>query len=200
MVSGKSSSKVSHPMKSLIPRLPLTALIYSVAVASVFAADPAEVAAHSKSYTAAGEEILAMVNSKKVDAEAVVKKTDTMVADGIWIAEEYLKLKPEASKWFKAVFEKIPDIKKMPYEEIEKNWHDGHHFDGKEKEIGINHQDEKNEHFRDPLDSVTHALLIQCSAKDFGAKKDEESLKRMKSDVAEGLEQFKKAVAVVAKK
>jgi len=83
---------------------------------------------------------------------------------------------------------------------LKKNWHDGHHFDGKEKEIGINHQDEKNEHFRDPLDSVTHALLIQRSAKDFGAKQDEESLKRMKSDVAEGLEQFKKAFAVVAKK
>ncbi|MEI6873171.1 MAG: hypothetical protein WCL08_12905 [Verrucomicrobiota bacterium] len=187
-------------MKISVPRLSLTALVYSVAATSMFAADSAEVAAHSKSYTAAGEAVLAMVNSKKVDAEAVVKKTDTMIADGIWIAEEYLKLKPEASKWFKAVFEKIPEIKKMPYEEIEKNWHDGHHFDGKEKEIGINHQDEKNEHFRDPLDSVTHALLIQRSAKDFGAKQDEESLKRMKSDVAEGLEQFKKAVAVVAKK
>ncbi|NBV86797.1 MAG: hypothetical protein EBS01_11195 [Verrucomicrobia bacterium] len=141
-----------------------------------------------------------MVNTKKVDAEAIVKKTDVMVADAMWIAEEYLKLKPEASKWFKAVFENIPAIKKMGYEEIEKNWHDGHHFDGKEKEIGINHQDEKNEHFRDPLDSVTHALLIQRSARDFGAKPDEESLKRMKSDAAEGIEQLKKAAAVVSKK
>jgi hypothetical protein len=185
-------------MKYSITRLIFAASIYSASTA--FAADPAEIAAHAKSYTDAGENVLAMVNSKKVDAEAVTKKTDAMVADGIWIAEEYLKLKPEAAKWFRAVFDNISAIKKMPYEEIEKNWHDGHHFDGKEKEIGINHQDEKNEHFRDPLDSVTHALLVQRAAKDFSTKPDEENLKRMKSDTAEGLEQFKKAVAVVSKK
>jgi hypothetical protein len=187
-------------MKYSIPRLILAASICSISVTAAFAADPSEIAAHAKSYTAAGEAVLAMVNSKKVDAEAVSKKTETMVTDGMWIAEEYLKLKPEAAKWFKAVFDNMPAIKKMPYEEIEKNWHDGHHFDGKEKEIGINHQDEKNEHFRDPLDSVTHALLVQRSATDYGAKPNEESLKRMKSDTAEGLEQFKKAVAVVSKK
>jgi hypothetical protein len=187
-------------MKYSIPHLILAASICSISFAAAFAADPAEIATHAKSYTAAGEAVLAMVNSKKVDTEAVLKKTDTMVADGIWIAEEYLKLKPEAAKWFKAVFDNMPAIKKMPYEEIEKNWHDGHHFDGKEKEIGINHQDEKNEHFRDPLDSVTHALLIQRAATDYSAKPNEESLKRMKSDTAEGLEQFKKAVAVVSKK
>ncbi len=191
-------SKIFSLMKYTVTRLILAASILSVSAA--FAADPSEIAAHAKSYTTAGETVLAMVNSKKVDSEAVAKKTDTMVADGMWIAEEYLKLKPEAAKWFKAVFDNIPAIKKMPYEEIEKNWHDGHHFDGKEKEIGINHQEEKNEHFRDPLDSVTHALLVQRAAKDFSTKPDEESLKRMKSDTAEGLEQFKKAVAVVSKK
>ncbi len=164
------------------------------------AADPAAAAAHLKSYTAAGEAVLSMANSQKLDVDVVDKKIDIMVADGIWIAEEYLKVKPEASKWFKAVFDNIPAIKKLPFEEIEKNWHDGHHFDGKEKEIGINHQDEKNEHFRNPLDSVTHPLMVQRAAHDYAQKKDAEDIKRIKEEMNEGLDQVKKAVEVISKK
>jgi len=169
-------------------------------VQSLRAADPAAVAAHLKSYTAAGEAIVQMANSKKVDAAELDKKVDSMVADGIWMSEEYLKLKPEGTKWFQAVFSNIPAIKKLPAEEIEKNWHDGHHFDGKEKEIGINHQDEKNEHFRDPLDSVTHPLIISRAGHDYVDKKDEASLKMMKENAAEALDQVKKAAAAISKK
>lgn len=175
-------------------------LTSSLSAPGVLAADAAEAAAHLKSYISAGEAIVAMANSRKVDVEAVDKKVDSMVEEAIWIAKEYLKVKPEAAKWFQAVFDHIPEIKKLPFEEIEKNWHDGHHFDGKEKEIGINHQDEKNEHFRDPLDSVTHPLMVQRAAHDYVAKKDEESLKHVKEEMSEGLEQVRKAVAVISKK
>ena len=75
-------------MKYSTPRLILAASIFSISVSAAFAADPAEIAAHAKSYTAAGEAVLAMVNSKKVDAEAVSKKTDTMIA----------RFRPEFSK------------------------------------------------------------------------------------------------------
>ena len=167
---------------------------------ALFAADPAAVTSHLRSYTSAGEAIVVMANTKKVDVSEVDKKVDAMVADAMWMAEEYLKAKPEATKWFQAVFSNIAAIKKMPVEEIEKNWHDGHHFDGKEKEIGINHQDEKNEHFRDPLDAVTHPLIIQRAAHDFAEKKDEASLKLMKENAAEALDQVKKAAAAISKK
>jgi len=185
-------------MNKYLMSVSAVALVCSANFAS--AADPATAAAHLKAYTAAGESIVAMANTKKIDIEALDKKVDGMVVDSMWIAEEYLKLKPEAAKWFHAVFENIPNIKKLPFEEIEKNWHDGHHFDGKEKEIGIDHQAEKNEHFRDPLDSVTHPLMVQKLAHDYVAKKDEEILKKMKEEMTEGLDQVKKAVAVISKK
>jgi hypothetical protein len=188
--------KTSNRFISSVAAVCCVASVVSVA----FAADSAAVASHLKSYTASGEALLSMANSKKVDVAELDKRVDGMVADGIWMAEEYLKVKPEATKWFQAVFANIPAIKKLPAEEIEKQWHDGHHFDGKEKEIGINHQDEKNEHFRDPLDSVTHPLIIQRAGRDFAEKKDEASLKMMKENAAEALEQVKKAALALSKK
>ncbi len=179
----------------------------SLAVAGLFCAtgevratDVAEASARWKSYSSAGDALLLLVNTKKVDVETVDQKAAVMVADATWVANEYLKLKPEASKWFKAVFDNLPSIRKMPYEEIEKNWHDGRYFEGKEKEIGIDPQDEKNEHFRDPLDAVTHVILVQRSAQDYVSKKEPEALRRMKADLVEGLDQMRKAVAVISKK
>src|SRR5262245_429185 len=114
----------------------LAGFLLALGSSQVSAADKAEVETHAKSYHAAGKALVEMAITKKIDPAGLEKQVDTLVADAVWFAEQYAKVHPKGQKLIKTVLENVAAMKKMPFKELEHQWHDGHYFDGKAAEIG----------------------------------------------------------------
>lgn len=71
------------------------------------------------------------------------------------------------------------------FSQIEDRWHDLGYT--KEKEYGVDMEDEENEHYTDPLHVMIHPLMVLRAAKD--GDKD-----AMKAGMTEGMEQMEIAV------
>ena len=185
-------------MKPLI----LTSLICALAQLTPMlrAAEKAELESHASSYHAAGKAIVEMAITKKVDSTEVAKRVETLVSDAIWMAKEYAKAKPKGERLLKVILENVETMKKLSFKELEHEWHDLHHFDKADKDIGLDVKAEENEHFTDPIHSIVHPLLVLKAAESFVSSKSEGDLKSIKEEMEEGLEQMEKQKDTLLKK
>lgn len=184
-------------MKKLLP-LTLGA-VFGLAL-SLHAADKAAIEAHALSYHTAGKAVVEMALTKKVDAAEVDKKVQIMVADAVWFNTEYAKAFPKGEKLLKVIADHVEAMRKLSYKELEHEWHDMHHFDKADKDIGLDVKAEENEHFTDPIHSIVHPLLVLKAAQDYSSSKSEESLKSVKEEMEEGMEQMEKQKTSLLKK
>ncbi len=181
-------------MKPLLHAL----MVFGLASAAV-AADSTAIDARVASYHAAGKAVVDMALSKKVDPAAAAAKVDTMVQDASWLATEYGKKHPAGQKLLLAVTSGVADMKKLSFDELEKQWHDLHVFDGKKDEIALDLTDEDNEHFTDPIHALVHPLMVLKAAEDFAKSGSEEALKQIKEEMEEGIEQAEKTAKALKK-
>ena len=175
------------------------AALLTLAVLPSLAADKAEVEARARSYYTVGKSIVEMAITRKVDAAQLEKQVDILVADATWFAEQYSKLHPKGQKLIKTVLDNVAGMRKLTFKELEHQWHDGHFFDGKSAELGIDLKEEDNEHFTDPIHTLVHPLLVLKAGQAYAAGKAEENLKQMKEEMEEGIEQMEKQRTLLLK-
>ncbi len=182
------------------PALKTLLATFIVAATSAFAADKAAIESHSLSYHAAGKAVVEMALTKKVDAAEVEKKVDTMLADAVWAAGEYAKAYPKGEKLLKVILSNVAAMKELSFKDLEHNWHDLHHFDAADKDIGLDLKAEDNEHFTDPIHSIVHPILVLKAAQAYAISKGDADLKAIKEEMEEGLEQMEKMKGALLKK
>jgi hypothetical protein len=176
----------------------LTCLV-SIATTSLWgAADPALVA-HGASYQAAGKTIIDMVIAKKVDLAVVTAKVDILLTESTALGQAYIKTYPAGAKLINAVISNIPEMKKLGYAELVTEWHDLGYFAKPGHDAGIDMKNEDNEHFTDPVHAIVHPLLVLKAAQAFEKDKKDASLKDMKEEMEEGLEQAATLVVKLSK-
>lgn len=160
-----------------------------------------------KSYTKAGQRIIDMVNSGNVDVAAVEKEVIVTLQAGVDLAKAYAIKHPEG----KAVLDKtiataavvsadgkvtgIGPMGNMPFSEIESEWHDVGYFT--KNNMGVDLSSEDNEHYTDPMHVIIHSVMTYVAAKDFKNGGGDESLKAMKAEMQEGIEQVSNTVNAV---
>lgn len=166
---------------------------------SVLATDKSELEARCAHYHQNGKAIVEMALLKKVNAADVEKRVGELVTDAVWMGNEYAKTFPAGAKIIKAVIDNVENIKKLPYEEIEKEWHDLGHFSKPGNDPGIDMKNEDNEHFTDPLHAIIHPLMVLKAAQNYAKSKDEKELKQIKEEMEEGMEQEGKLKAKLSK-
>ena len=167
---------------------------------NVHGADKAALEAHALAYHTAGKAVVEMALTKKIDPAEVDKKVQTMVTEALWFNTEYAKAFPQGEKLLKVIVDNVEAMKKLSFKDLEHEWHDMHHFDKAEKEIGLDVKAEANEHYTDPIHSIVHPLLVLKAAQDYAANKGDAALKSVKEEMEEGLEQMEKQKATLLKK
>lgn len=186
-------------------------LILCLLVGVLAAADisPAQIAAAQAAYHQAGRAVVDQVVAKKVDVVQVEALVLTMEQHAVVLAKAYAAKHPAGAKLIAAVMAQVVrmdaqgavvglgPMKALPFAEIEKQWHDLGHF--KTNPVGLDLQDEANEHFTDPLHTMIHPVMVLRAALDFQASKSDKDLQTMKSEMEEGLEQAEKTKVVLTK-
>jgi len=142
-------------------------------------------------YRKSGDVVMNQIISKKIDETVLQKEVNNMVVAAISVTKAYMKAYPKGAKVLQVLVDKIEDIKKQSFDEVEKQWHDIGYFAGKEKELGIDLSDEDNEHFTDPIHCIVHPILTLKAGQMYikSGSKDEKHLQTMKEELKEGLEQ-----------
>lgn len=177
----------------------LTAAALLAIVSPSHAAD-ADANVHVAAYHKAGKSLVEMSLTKKVNVDEATKLVDLLLKEGTWLSGAYAKAYPGGEKLLKLVTDNIEAMKKLTFEELEHQWHDLHYFDDKKDAIGIDLSAEDNEHLTDPIHVIVHPLLVLKAAQSYAKAPADESLKQMKEEMEEGIEQIEKAVAALAKK
>lgn len=182
------------------PFLSCLILTLSLIPPTLRAADRPAIEARYLSYHKAGKAVVAMALAKRVDVKEVEKQVDVMVADATWIAGEYGRVFPEGGKLLKVVVDHVKAMRGLSFKELEHEWHDLHHFDAADRDIGLDLKAEDNEHFTDPIHAIVHPLLVLDAARRYAASHGEEELKSIKEEMEEGLEQMEKQSSRLLKK
>lgn len=169
---------MNNKLKNLILTSSLAAFAYS---ANAIAADSKSAAA---GYLAKGKELMAMINSGKIEmpkAESLVKG---ITEDAKVIVENFARKDPKADKLVKLIVSNIANFEKMTFEKLLKDWHDGGAIDP--KSVGIDITKEENEGYTDAAHTVLHPIMALAALK----KND---LKTAKEQLNEGMEQASNA-------
>ena len=177
----------------------LSLLALALATLPCFSAEKAEVETRAQNYYTAGKAIVEMAITKKVDGAALEKHVDVLVTEAVWFAGQYAKVHPKGQKLIQLVIDNVGTMKKLTFKELEHQWHDGHVFDGRAGELGVDLKQEENEHFTDPIHTLVHPLLVLKAGQAYATSKSEGDLKSMKEEMEEGLEQMQKQKAVLLK-
>lgn len=172
----------------------------SIAALTVFAIDRQALESHYLSYHTAGKAVVEMALTKKVDVNQVEQQVRTMVADAVWVAGEYGKAFPKGAKLLQVILDNVENMKKLSFKELEHEWHDLHHFEKSDKDVGLDVKAEENEHFTDPIHSIVHPLLVLKAAQSYAKSPSEGDLKAIKEEMEEGLEQMEKQKNTLLKK
>ena len=163
------------------------------------AAAPPETDARVKEYSVAGRALIEMAQAKKVDMATVTAKVDRLVELATLLAKDYAVRFPAGKKLIETVVAAVPEMRKLPFSEIESEWHDLKHFDKPGNNPGLDLKAEENEHFTDPLHAIIHPLLVLKAAESYAAKADPEPLRQMKEEMEEGIEQAEKIRTVLSR-
>jgi hypothetical protein len=160
-------------------------------------------------FVKAGRAVVDLVNAKTIDHAKISALVQTMEQQAVPLAHAYAKKFPAGKGVIDTVIAQVATVdaagaftgfgpmKDMPFEVIEKQWHDLGHF--KTNKPSIDLTDEDNEHFSDPLHTMIHPMMVLRAALDYQTSKSDADLKAMKEEMEEGLEQVEKTVAVLSK-
>lgn len=182
-------------MKSIVLLLAACAAFTSAARA----ADKAQIEARYLSYHNAGKAVVTMAVAKKIDPAVIEKHVDTMVADALWFAAEYAKAHPKGAKLLKTVTDRVADMRRLTFDQLESEWHDLGYFAQPGQDAGLDLKAEENEHFTDPIHTLVHPLLVLKAAQAYAVGKKDEDLKSLKEEMEEGLEQAEKQKTALLK-
>ena len=83
----------------------------------------------------------------------------------------------------------------LSFATIETDWHDAAFFTKNNK--GVDLQDEDNEHYLDPIHTIVHPVMVLVAARGFAKDGNADSLKAMKAEMQEGMEQVEATTHVV---
>lgn len=165
-------------MKNTIKIISLLLCVFST---SAFAKSAKEA---KESYGKAGKELMAMINSGKIDEAKAQTLAYTMVDDASAYAQDYAKKDKKSEKLVALVVKEIPNMKKATFVELEKQYHDAEKFPA--SATGVDLKDEANEKYTDLFHPVVHPLMTLAAIKS-------KNLKDAKEELAEGMEQIEKA-------
>jgi hypothetical protein len=184
----------------------LTCLIAMCLATTTHAASFAE---HQKAYHDAGRAVVDLVNAKTIDATKISALVLTMQTHAVPLAQAYAKKHPAGKGVIDTVIAQVATLdgsgavtglgamKDLPFDTIEKQWHDLGHFKANKPAIDL--FDEDHEHFSDPLHTLIHPMMVLRAALDYQTSKSADDLKAMKEEMEEGLEQVGKTVASLSK-
>jgi hypothetical protein len=162
-------------------------------------ADKAAMDAKAREYNVAAKAVVDMALARTVDVTVVRAKVDIMLASAVSLAGAYAEKFPQGRKLLDAVIAGVPEMKKLSFKELEDEWHDLKHFEKPGNDPGVDLKLEDNEHFTDPIHAIVHPLMVLSAAESYAKQKDAESLKQIKEEMEEGIEQAEKVRAVLAK-
>lgn len=173
------------------------------------AADGADLKAAQLAYHQAGKAVIEMTQAKKVDAAQVEVKVVEMQRGAVVLARAYAAKFPAGTKLIDTVITQVATLdgkgsvtglgpmKELSFQEIEDQWHDGAYF--KSHDLGVNFEEEANEHFTDPIHTMVHPMMVLRAAMAYQKGQDAKELKAMKDEMDEGMEQAEKMLAVLLK-
>ncbi len=177
----------------------LTAFLV-VASATFFtsAASAANVEALGAEYQKLGLSIVDMVNSRSVDVPNVEKTVLELTKISVALSDEYKKIYPQGAKLLDIVTKEVAVVERghtvglgpmveLPFQEIEDKWHDLGFT--ATQDVGIDMEDEDNEHFTDPLHVMVHPIMVLRAARDWRKDNSDTHLDAMKAEMQEGMEQ-----------
>ena len=158
-----------------------------------FAADLQQL---KNSYLVNGRAIVDMVNAGNIDVAEVRKKVLAATKDSVALAQIYIEKYPQGKALLEEVINNVAvmsngmvtDLGPMQnetFDHMEDYWHDIGYT--KEKDYGVDMEDEDNEHFTDPLHVMVHPLMVLRAAQDGNGD-------AMKSEMEEGMEQIELTV------
>ena len=186
----------------------LTSAAFAASLLVAPAASAANVDQLGADYHKLGTSIVDMVNSRAVDVAKVEQTVLELTKISVALSNEYKRVHPAGTKLLDMVagqaavldngqVKAVGPMAKLPFKEIEDQWHDLGFVTG--KDVGVDLEDEDNEHFTDPLHVMIHPIMVLRAARDFSASKSDDDLNNMKSEMEEGMEQAALLLEVVKK-
>jgi hypothetical protein len=147
-------------------------------------------------YLENGRAIVDMVNAGNIDVAEVRKRVLTITENSVILAQVYIEKYPEGKALLEEAINnvavlsnsKVTDLGPMQnesFQHMEDYWHDIGYT--KEKDYGVDMEDEDNEHFTDPLHVMVHPIMVLRAAQDGNGD-------AMKSEMEEGMEQIELTV------
>ncbi len=161
------------------------------------AADKDQLHAHLRRYNEAGKAVIGLVIAKTIDEAEIEKHVSVMVGDAQWFMSEYARAFPKGETLLKTVSARVDDMRKLSFDELEKDWHDLGYFEKHPEQAGLDLKEEENEHFTDPIHTLVHPLLVLKAAQLYAKDKKDDALKSMKEEAEEGLEQVERMTAAL---
>jgi hypothetical protein len=172
-------------------KLALLSILFSFS--SAFAVDKGALESNVSEYGKIGKEILEMVVSKNVEPTAVAAKVAVMMTKATAIASAYSEAYPEGKELLDTVVQNAPEMKKLSFHQLEKEWHDLEYFAKPGNGLSLDLKNEDNEHFTDAVHMIVHLYLTLSAAEAYSASKADADLQTMKEEMTEGMEQVVKA-------
>lgn len=156
---------------------------------SAFAVDKAKVKAAAEKYLNQGKELMAMINSGKIDAAKAEKLSMEMADVAAGLLPEYISFDPKSEKLMKLVESELPKIKKANFQSLQDDYHDGGKLPA--SATGIDLKKVANEKYTDPIHTIVHPLMTNDLLKSNNAKKAKEELSEGMDQMKELAEQLK---------
>lgn len=173
------------------------------------AAERPDLKAAQLAYHQAGTAVVEMINAKKIDVAAVEAKVLVMERNAAALAKAYAEKFPAGKKLIDTVVANVAildaqgavtglgPMKDQSFEEIEQQWHDGAYF--KAHQLGVDFEDEANEHYTDPIHTMVHPMMVLRAAISWQKGQADKDLQAMKGEMEEGLEQAEKTLETLSK-
>jgi hypothetical protein len=118
----------------------------------------------SKEYRAIGGTLMPELKSGKISLADAESKVEKMSAHAQVVMKEYAVKYPESKKLVDFLIAKIPELKKMSFEQLEKDYHDAAALT-KDK-VGLDLKDESNEKFLDPCHILVHVQMVAAAVRE----------------------------------
>lgn len=153
-------------------------------------AQGADIKAAQQAYEKQGRDLLAAINSGKVDIQAARKNVEGMVQSADILFEAYAAKHPESKKLYEYMKANLPKVKAASFDVLEKDYHDAGILTP--ALVGVDLKSEDGEKYTDPLHTLLHPLMTLKAL-------EKNDLKSAKEELNEGLEQVKNTGKTISK-
>ena len=151
-----------------------------------------------KQYQTTGASIVDMVNSQSVSVDEIEKKVVDLTRISVDLTNRYKQIHPDGAKLLDITIEHVAALDNgsvvgvgpmadLTFDEIEGQWHDLGYFES--NDVGVDLEDEDNEHYTDPMHVMIHPIMVLRAAKDYATSNSPDDLNAMKAEMEEGIEQ-----------